>query len=159
MAELKRMFSEMGFEKVQTLLNSGNVVFHTEEENELELLERIGIQFKKTFGFEAPLILRNEESMQHIMKLDPFQTITVTKETRLYVSFLPEKASSTLVLPHTSESGDFRVLQKTEREVFSVLNLTSFRSVDAMRFLEKEYGKALTTRNWNTVKKIAALMR
>lgn len=158
MAELKKMFSEMDFEKVQTLLNSGNVVFNAKKENEFALLERIGAQFEKTFGFKAPLILRNEESMQHIMKLDPFQTITVTKETRLYVSFLSEKASSELVLPYTSEKGDFRILQKTDREVFSVVNINSYRSVDAMRFLEKEYGKAITTRNWNTVKKIAMLM-
>lgn len=158
MAELKKMFSEMGFEKVQTLLNSGNVVFNAKKENELALLERIGAQFEKTFGFEVPLILRNEKSTQHIMKLDPFQTITVTKEIRLYVSFLPKKVSGELVLPYTSEKGDFRILQKTDREVFSVVDTTSFRSVDAMHFLEKEYGKAITTRNWNTVKKIAALM-
>ena len=63
--------------------------------------------------------------------------------------------TSTLSLPHQSMDGSYRILSRTDREVFSVLTLTEgARSVDAMTILEKEYGKAVTTRNWNTLLKL-----
>lgn len=158
MIELKKMLSEMGFRNTKTLLNSGNAVFETQNEKEPDLIRKIEIQFKTTFGFDAPLILRTDEAMRNLMELDPFHGTTTTKETRLYVSFLSEKSTSDLPLPYSNPKSDFKILQKTDREIFSVLNIKTSRSVDAMKFLEKEYGKNSTTRNWNTVVKIANLM-
>ncbi|MGI0020618.1 MAG: hypothetical protein ACREAY_09125 [Nitrososphaera sp.] len=40
-------------------------------------------------------------------------------------------------------------------EVFSVLTLSpDRRTVDLMKILEIEFGKKITTRNWNTVSRI-----
>lgn len=155
MADLKKTLADLGFENTQTLLNSGNVVFETKQPNEKELVEKISGQLKKTFGFEIPTLVRDFEEIKTLIDLDPFRKVNVDKNTRLYVSFLPEKIESNLKLPYVSEKKDFRILLKTDREIFSVLQLESFKSVDAMAFLEKEYGKNMTTRNWNTIKKIA----
>jgi len=38
-----------------------------------------------------------------------------------------------------------------------MLTVETARTTDTMNFVEKEFGKDATTRNWNTVKKIAAL--
>jgi uncharacterized protein (DUF1697 family) len=157
MADLKAMFSKMGFENVKTLLNSGNVVFETDKIEEGDLIKKIDENFQKSFGFESKIMVRTMEQIQKLVDLKPFEEIDVDKDTRLYVSFLPEETDSSLKLPYTSPNGDFKILQKTNREVFSVLNLKNTRSVDAMAFLEKEYGKDITTRNWNTVMKIIKL--
>jgi uncharacterized protein (DUF1697 family) len=40
-------------------------------------------------------------------------------------------------------------------ELFSVVDLsTGGSTLDAMGFIEKEFGKNATTRNWNTVQKL-----
>ena len=56
----------------------------------------------------------------------------------------------------TAASG---ILSRTDREVFSVMlvNEQGGRTVDLMAVLEKEYGKSVTTRNWNTIQKAATL--
>lgn len=157
MNELKKMMSDMGFKDVKTLLNSGNVVFEAEKEKESVLLRKIGEQLENIFGFKVSLMLRSNNEIQKLIHLNPFKNIVIDKNVRLYVSFLPEASNSKLALPYSSAENDFQIIQKTEREVFSVVNVNTFRSVDAMKFLEKEFGKDLTTRNWNTVLKIAAL--
>ncbi len=50
MTELKRMFEEMGFTRVQTYINSGNVIFESEERAEL-LEARIETEISSVFGF------------------------------------------------------------------------------------------------------------
>lgn len=155
MSDLKKMLSEMGCKNSKTFLNSGNVVFEAKEEKEKELKEKIAKKLEKTFGFEIPVLLRSKPEIEDILKKDPFGKIKADKDMRLYVSFLPKKTKSDLKLPFVAKEQDFKIIQKTDREIFSVLNLKNGRSVDAMKVLEKEYGKDITTRNWNTVLKVA----
>lgn len=158
MIELKKMMVDLGFENVKTLLNSGNVVFETKKEKESVLLQKIGEALENTFGFKVNLMLRTDKEIQKIIHLAPFKNTVVDKDIRLYISFLSEATNSKLVLPYSSAENDFQIVQKTEREVFSMVNVKTFRTVDAMKFLKKEFGKDLTTRNWNTVLKIGALI-
>ena len=39
--------------------------------------------------------------------------------------------------------------------MFSVLDLSEAKTTKAMEVLEKFYGKDITTRNWNTIERIA----
>lgn len=157
MADLKEMFSKMGCENVKTLLNSGNAIFETRKTEPKNLIGKIDKHFRETFGFESKIMLRTMEEIKTLVDLKPFENVQIEKETRLYVSFLPQETKSNMELPYISPNGDFKIIQKTEKEVFSYLNVKTARSVDAMAFLEKEYGKDITTRNWNTVMKIANL--
>jgi uncharacterized protein (DUF1697 family) len=89
------------------------------------------------------------------VKGSPFEDVTVTSQTRLYVTFLSEKPASNLEIPYESPEKDFRILSVSDSEVCSVLTLTPNRgTTKAMDILEKEFGKNITTRNWNTVQKI-----
>lgn len=153
MAQLKKMFSQMGFSNVKTFLNSGNVVFESEPIQENELREKIDENFQEHFGFESKIIIRSGGHVQELMALKPFEEIEIHKDTRLFVSFLSTEIEKKTRLPYEEEG--FKILQKTGREVFWVLNVKKKPSVDAMSFLEKQFGTDLTTRNWNTLIKIA----
>lgn len=160
MADLRQMLSSLGFNNVKTLLASGNAVFEAEEPDTTVLTNAIEEKIGQTFGFEVNVMLRTIPEIEEIIRLQPFKDIEVDKNIRLYVSFFGKKLTSTLELPWESPDKDFRILQKTATEVFSVLRLSSnTRSVDSMAFIEKEFGKNGTTRNWNTVNKIAALQQ
>lgn len=89
---------------------------------------------------------------------NPFKNISVTPETRLYVTFLLGKPKHNLQIPYESHEKDFKILSVSNGEVISVLTLSpKRRTPEAMTIIEKEFGKNVTTRNWNTVVKIAAL--
>lgn len=137
MAQLVSLFSDLGFKKVKTFLNSGNVVFAneskgTEESEESEVIQRqIEQALKKKFGFEITVILRTVEEIKELVGSDPFKETKINPDRRLYVTFLPDK------------------------EIFSVVDLSQQGTTDLMKSIDKQYGKLSTTRNWNTVNKIA----
>lgn len=113
---------------------------------------------EKTFGFEVPVLIRSVQEIQKLVDSDPFKGITVTDQTRLYVTFLSEKLEDTLKIPYESAEKDFKILSVSNSEICSVLVMSSNRnSTDLMNIIEKEYGKEVTTRNWNTVTKILDL--
>jgi uncharacterized protein (DUF1697 family) len=155
MGDLKNAVEALGFSNVTTLLNSGNVVFETDESHPDAVRKKIEKKIESVFGFHADVIIRTGEKIRKLVASDPFQGITVTKQTRLYVTFLGDKPLNNVKVPYESAEKDYKILSVTDGEICSVLTLSEkSRSVDSMSILEKTFGKDITTRNWNTVVKI-----
>ncbi|MEP7103402.1 MAG: DUF1697 domain-containing protein [Candidatus Dojkabacteria bacterium] len=155
MRDLIAAFKAQGFINVNTILASGNVVFDNVTMDEEDIANSIERKLLKQFGFNVPVLLRTQKDIQRLINSDPFKDIKVINETRLYVSFLSDKPKSNLSIPYESPEKDFKIIRVTSTEVCSVLTLSPERgTTDAMKILEKEYGKKITTRNWNTVLKL-----
>lgn len=156
MEDLRQAFAGWGFQNVKTVLASGNVVFQSPMTSPGGLVPTIQDKIKETFGLEVSVILRTLPEIQGLVNASPFKEITVTPQTRLYVTLLSEKPESALKIPYESPEKDFQILRVSNSEVCSVLTLApNSRTVDYMSILEKEFGKNITTRNWNTIVKIA----
>lgn len=154
MDALKKAFEELGCQNVRTLLASGNVVFETDQADEDVLQKSLEEKLLKVFGFEISIIIRPLEYIQEIVLSDPFKKVTVVPQPRLYVSFLAPKTKSQIMVPYHSPDKSFQIISMTNDELFSVLDLKA-KTTDAMTFLDKKFGKNITTRNWNTVVKIS----
>ncbi|MDE2590247.1 MAG: DUF1697 domain-containing protein [Patescibacteria group bacterium] len=155
MEELKKAFESLGFENVKTFLASGNVLFETSQANERILAKKIEEKLKKTFGHKIDVLIHTIEELQRLDKLNPFKGITITPQTRLYVTFLSEKPKNNLKIPYESVNKNFKIIRATGSEVCSVLILQpNSQTIDLMDFLEKEFGRKITTRNWNTITRI-----
>lgn len=158
MAQLCQCLENLGSKNVRTLLNSGNVVFESGAAGQQELVAKIQSSLRQTFGFEIPVLLRTGEELQKIIEAEPFSSVKLGDTRQLYVHFYPQKLSNNLELPCESPKHDFKILSKTEREIFSLLlSSPSASTLDLMTFVEKEFGKSGTTRNFNTVQKLAVL--
>lgn len=148
MADLQSELEKLDFKNVVTFLNSGNILF---ESKESDLENKISESLEKRFDFPVPVIVKKAETIVDLVKNNPFQQFKVTKEHRLYVTFLRKEAES----PSESPDNSFRIIGKDNNMVFSVLDLSVSRTVKAMEVLEKFFGKDITTRNWNTIERIA----
>jgi len=157
MAELRQIFEAEGYQDVRTLLASGNVVFTAKETNATKLRGKIEALIRKEFGFDVPVVLRSQKEIQALIKSDPFKAEKVTPQTRFYVTFLSEPSKSNLKTPYKSMDSEFAIREISDGHVVSVLG-PKVGSPDVMDFLGKEFGSNITTRNWNTVKKIHAAM-
>lgn len=155
MEDLHKTFESIGFKNIKTLLNSGNIIFQTEKINSASLTEKIQKELKKIFGYEISILLRNEEEIASLIKMDPFKDIHVTKNTKLYITFLSEKHHSNLKTPYESPERDFKILSVTPTEACTVITVSPERNTtDMMKIIETEFGKKVTTRNWNTVVRV-----
>jgi len=154
MADLKKSMEKIGFKNIKTLLATGNVIFENAKSDIEEITNTIATGLEKNFGFTIPVIVRKHEEFEEIIKSDPFKNIKVTPDTRLYVTFLPDKPKSKLPIPYTSADNSYEILSISNNTIFSALDLSKTGTVEVMAILEKEFGKNITTRNWNTVMKI-----
>jgi uncharacterized protein (DUF1697 family) len=157
METLRNVFLEAGFSNVKTVLASGNVIFDAEGTRE-GLASRIEKEVSGQLGFSAPTTILPAEDVLRLAASNPFRGIPVTTRARLYVTFLSQGAKAGPELPYRDPAGRFSILGAGEGAVFSVVDLGKGMTPDLMALLDKEYGKAITTRNWNTIEKIVAAL-
>jgi len=158
MTELSRIFTSLGLKNVKTYIQSGNVLFDSSKTDSIALTKQIEKGLRQAVGFEVPVVLRTVRELEGIVKLNPFAKIRANADAKLYVSFLVEQHKSQLSIPLLSPKKDCEIIHLTTREVFAVsFPQPNGRNGEFMTLIEKEFGKAVTTRNWNTVVKILAL--
>jgi uncharacterized protein (DUF1697 family) len=159
MAELRNTLEGLGCRDVKTILASGNVIFNAKKEDPEAISGRLETELAKKFGFPIPVMLRTGSDISRMLKSTPFKGIEVTPKTRLYVTFLAGKPRTMPKSSSASPNKLFRILRVAQSEVFSVATVApEGGSVEAMAVLEREFGKNITTRNWNTIVKIGGQM-
>lgn len=159
MADLRAAFVSWGYQQVKSVLASGNVVFEAESTDPDTISAAIEAGIKETFGYDVHVLLRPAQAILDLVGEQPFRDIRVTKETRLYVTFLSDPPNHTLELPYTSPEGNYKILEVTPGHVLSVLTLQpGSGTTAAMEVLEELFGVGITTRNWNTILKLQGLI-
>ena len=72
MDELKKLYDSLGFKKVQTYIQSGNVVFECHDASIPKITERIKKKIKESFGFDVIVLIRTKEEFKKITRNNPF---------------------------------------------------------------------------------------
>ncbi len=154
MAELRGELEKLGFENVLTLLNSGNVIFDAISDTTEKLEKTISNRLEKVFGFPIPTMVRKSETIYKLLDKDPFKDVLLTKDIRLYVSFLRKDTETDLHLPWISDDSSYKIISKIDKTIVSVLDVSLSKTPKAMGIVERYFGKDITTRNWNTIKRV-----
>jgi uncharacterized protein (DUF1697 family) len=154
MTKLREKLNEIGCNNVKTLLNSGNFVFETNQKHIQDLEKKIEDFISKSFGFSIQLIRKTRKEISDLIDENPFEEINVHKDIRLYVSFLKETPTFDLTIPYFSKDKTYKIIYVKDKIILSVLDLSTTNTPKGMGELEKLYGKNITTRNWNTIKKV-----
>lgn len=155
MADLKKAMQKAGYKNVSTLLASGNVCFEALKKATDKIAAELEQLLKKTFGFEVGVLVRTIDEIRATADAKPFKGIKVTPETRLYITFLSEPPKAKPTVTAESKAGTIKIVRYTPQDICTVLVLApGFSSPDLMGQLEKQLGKKITTRNWNTIEKV-----
>lgn len=154
MEELRNKLKDVGCNNVKTLLNTGNFVFETKQASIQDLENKIEDYISESFGFSIPVIIRTREEILNLVDSNPFENIHLHKDIRCYVSFLKDPLKVKLDIPYFSIDKTVKIISIKDTLVLSVLDLWTTNSSKGMNNLEKLFGKNMTTRNWNTIKKV-----
>jgi uncharacterized protein (DUF1697 family) len=154
MADLRSVMEAMGFENVQTYIQSGNVVFAAEEQDINELTLKLASRLQDEFGFEIPVLIRTLENLEEGVRNNPFSA------DEPYVSFLakePDQEGIEKLKSYEDKTED--ELKIVGREVYIHCVGGYGRTLYSNAFLEKKLGVPATTRNWKTVNKLIDMAR
>lgn len=154
MKQLTQLFQKLGYEKVKTLLASGNVLFSSNNESKIELVNEIEEAILRRFDFDVVVQVRTLAEIKQLAAENPFQALTPNPDIHWYVTFLPAGTSESLP-KHADNS--YKLLEISRDVLFSTLDRRATQTTDFMTFLDRHYGKEITTRNWNTLLKLSQL--
>jgi len=98
-------------------------------------------------------IVRPTSALRELLEADPYAGFDLPANAKRIVTFLREPHAARLSLP--IETDGVHILASTGREVLTIY-LPNPRGPVFMTLLEKTFGKDVTTRTWETVKKCVA---
>lgn len=151
MPELRCAFEAAGFTEVRTLLTSGNVVFDARPATDAALQRKAEAAMTATLGRTFLTIVRSLDALREIIDADPYAAFQLPSGAKRVVTFLRDPPRVKLALP--VEVDGARILCLRGSEVFTAY-VSSPRGPVFMTLIEKTLGDALTTRTWDTVKKV-----
>jgi uncharacterized protein (DUF1697 family) len=158
MADLKASFESMGFENVQTYIQSGNVLISSTENDKAVLTTTIESKLSKRFNFAAKVVVVSQKELAAIIKSAPEGFGKDEKKFRYDVIFLKEP----LTPKEAMESVKVREGVDTAYAGKQALYFSRLISRAAQSYLTKIIGmpvyQNMTIRNWNTTTKLLALL-
>ena len=116
--------------------------------------EAAGITHVKTrrFGRAFHTVVRSSEALQGMLDAGPFAAFRLSAKAKRVVTFQRKTPCRRLSLP--IEMHGARILAARGREIFTAY-VPSARGAAFMALIEKTFGREVTTRTWETVKKCA----
>jgi uncharacterized protein (DUF1697 family) len=150
MADLRELISELGYEDVRTVLQSGNVVFTGAKAKARETLET-GLE--ERYGFKVDVVLRTMAELRAVVDDEPFGD-EVDNLTRYFVVFLPSAPNANAVetLKKTNFAPD--EFKAGGRELYAWCP-EGMQNSALMRALGRPgLAETATVRNMSTVKKL-----
>ncbi|RIK17900.1 MAG: DUF1697 domain-containing protein [Acidobacteria bacterium] len=154
---LREVFEGLELEQVGSVLASGNIVFTAREQDAADLEDRIQAALQERLGIAGGTLVRGLGQLRGLLDRDPFEGLTHGRGSYLTVTFLKDAAPGReVVLPEDPDPLTRIVgFDEQARAFLAVVdNSDPGRTPDFMAWLERTYGKDVTTRTWLTVQRV-----
>jgi uncharacterized protein (DUF1697 family) len=152
MAVLRECLESSGYADVRTVLSSGNVAFSTRAAAVDALERRVTADIARGVGRSFGVTIRSTDELTRLVAVDPFQGFVVPPTAKRVVTFLHQPIVPPAPLP--IEGDGVQICAVVEREVFTAY-MPNPKGPVFMTMLERTFGKDITTRTMDTVRKCA----
>lgn len=158
MAELAAAYQSIGFEQVRSYIQSGNVIFEAENVENSLLAKKISEKIAVQWGFEVPVMVKTKQEWQAILAENPFLAQENIDKKNLHITFLSDIPSEAnwQKIQHGNYSEDTYIL--VGKNVYLCCPKGYGNTKLTNTFFENKLKLSATTRNWQTVEKIAELL-
>ena len=151
MEALRNLYTRLNFKNVQTYIQSGNVIFQSQETKPADLQQKIAHKILEEFGFEVPVMVKQKADFENNIQQNPFPNEDLSK---VHVTFLSE-------IPHPENCLKITTLNYTPDKI-EVLGNTVYlfcpegygKTKLNNTFLESKLKVIATTRNWKTINEL-----
>jgi uncharacterized protein (DUF1697 family) len=152
--QLRAPFEALGFQGVASFLASGNVVFETDDADDLET--RLETALHGALGFEVEVFVRTADEVAAIAGCQPFSAeMLAATDGKLQVTFLRDQPAPTDVEVAMAHATDQDRLTVIGREWYWLPAAGISTSTLDVKAVERALGRG-TTRTHNTVTRLRA---
>lgn len=157
MADLKTCFEALGFENVQTYINSGNVIFDFKKTNKVKLVDVCEEAIEETFGFRIICSVIEAKELHNAVNNAPswWGKNDGVKHNAL---FIIAPATSKEVMKEIGEAKpEYEKVAAYEPIIFWSAPLETFGRTRYSKVVGTKAYQSITIRNANTTKKLFEL--
>src|SRR6266702_3061262 len=154
MDALRARYESLKLRDPQTYIQSGNVIFRTEERNLAQLAKRIENGNEQKFGFRPQVILRTTSERRDVIARNPFAKRRGIDPSKLLVTFLAEDPGAEARDKVCSIKADPEELRIESRELYIYFPNGIGRAKLSLAAIERALKTPGTGRNWNSVTKM-----
>lgn len=159
MSDLRQLLTDLGFENVQSLLQSGNLVFMTDGGPASNLEARLEAETQKGLGLKTAFFVRSGREMDAVIAGNPFPAEAKRDPSHLLVLFLKDAPKANAVAALRAAIKGPELVAAKGKHAYAVYPAGIGRSRLTNTVIEAKLGTQGTGRNWNTVLKLAALAK
>ena len=154
MDALRELYQSLKLRDAQTYVQSGNMIFRTDERDISRLAKRIEAGIERKFGFRPDVILRTAAEMKEVIARNPFVKRRGIEPSKLLVTFLASDPGEEAREKVRLMKCDPEELRIEGREQYIYFPNGMGRSKLSLAALEKTLKTPGTGRNWNSVTKM-----
>jgi len=157
MADLRDLFSTLGFANARTLLQSGNAVFDGGSRAPARIEALLESAAEKHIGLRTEFFVRTADDWKALVARNPFPEQAKRDPGHLVVVFLKEAPAAARVKALRAAIAGREIVEAEGRHAYVVFPDGIGRSRLTHSIIEKHLGTRGTGRNWNTVTKLGSL--
>jgi uncharacterized protein (DUF1697 family) len=154
MNDLVVHLENLGFKKIRTYIQSGNIIFETEAQDKTLIQKSIHEKIKDVYGFDVPTLVRSAVELKLVFKNNPFINEHHIDIDKLHVTFLNDIPAK----ENVAKLSEFRGLEDQfilkDDVVYICCENGYGRTKLNNTFFENKLKVSATTRNWKTVGKL-----
>lgn len=154
MPRLKQVFEDLGYAKVSTYINTGNILFESASED----FSAIEPALAKAFGFEIRTVIRSAENIKKLCEKIPEEWQNDGKQ-KTDILFLWKEFDRPSVLDEIRIAPDLDRVKYSEGALIWNIDVKDWGKSGMSKFVGTPLYKNMTARNVNTVRKLNALLQ
>jgi uncharacterized protein (DUF1697 family) len=159
MIELKACFEEAGFQNVMTYINSGNVIFDSEEQSTFELMKKCEDLLEKKFGFFISLAVIDVLTLKDALDNAPkwWDYDSDSKHNAIFV--IPPATAKEVIEDAGKIKPEYEKIHAYKEIIFWSAPLETFSRTRWSKVVGTKVYRTITIRNANTTKKLLELVK
>ncbi len=158
MPRLKSTFERLGFTKVVTYINSGNVIFYDDARTSAQIVVDIEKGIQEYFGFAISVVVRDIDNVKKINDAIP-KLWANDSDQKTDVMFLWDEINNPDIINNIAVKSDIETIKYTNGVLLWNIARENVTKGNVIKLNKSELYKKMTIRNVNTVRKLLELMK
>jgi uncharacterized protein (DUF1697 family) len=154
MAELRTLCLGLGWEKIGTHLQTGNITFDSDQPNPETLATQLEIKLIELGHSGVGVFVRTDAQIQQMLE----RTVFAGRDLSLEYHYLTLLRTPPAIVPIIPASSGLEVLHANDDAVFSVVTRGWPKPVSPNAIIERKWKVAATTRFFNVLEDFAKLL-
>jgi uncharacterized protein (DUF1697 family) len=159
MSDLRDLLTELGFEQVRSVLNSGNLVFGGGRKRGATLERLLETETETRLDLRTDFHVRTADEWATVVAKNPFPAEAKRDPGHLVVMFLKKAPTAKAVETLRAAITGPEIIEAVGRQAYIVYPAGIGRSRLTNSLVDSKLGTRGTGRNWNTVLKLAEFAR